>query len=476
LKNAGFYSMVFENADTVQFVLIDEERGQSEWGLKKWTPAKQEEYIADAELNYIFPKTFIQGIAFPVVLKEKKWSTSTLSFFNCTINEIDTFSIKRGIGSCNVFNPNSNTIQLKTFNSSKTIECSLSNAVHQVISEDIETPKTFARNSILHITNDIEITGDGKLEIEEGTLIVLDEGVTVTHSAPLIFKGTANNPILVTCTNGDKYFGGFVSNNESASVSAAHAFFTRFGYNTGTVYDYGHAHRQALFKSKNINLSFENCYFIDSPGQVFYPENCELDLNACIVQRTKTGGQLNNSTVTIDNSYFSDFPNDNSIYLDEDNDAIYVNASDVKFSNSMFMYTKDDGIDTGGSGGGTVEINSCRIEACFHEGVSMSSKNLVVKSHSIRNTIISNCQQGVELGYSSPNHKVSIVNCTFQDNYIGIRYGDNYEDDVDGRMQVSGSVFYNNEKSYWNMVHQIWAAKSSNLIIDNTNEFNNNEL
>ncbi|MDA3930403.1 MAG: right-handed parallel beta-helix repeat-containing protein, partial [Prolixibacteraceae bacterium] len=186
-----------------------------------------------------------------------------------------------------------------------------------------------------------------------------------------------------------------------------------------------------------------------------------------IVQRVKTTGQLNEGNVSIDKSYFSDFPNDSQEYLDNDNDGIYLKAIDATITNSMIMYAKDDGIDSGGNEGGNVTLSNCVIEACFHEGIAMSSEWPSKKKHSITACKIINCQQGIELGYSSSYHTVDVDNCTISGNYIGVRLGDCYDRKVHGKLTLRNSRLSNNEKNTWNMVRQKWKANTSNFILEN---------
>ena len=109
------------------------------------------------------------------------------------------------------------------------------------------------------------------------------------------------------------------------------------------------------------------------------------------------------------------------------------------------------------------------FEACFHEGAALSSGNGAFKYHTFRNCIFTNCGQGLELGFSSPNHNVLADSCQFLKNGIGIRYGDNYTwADVQGKMHIKNSVSLNNDRDVWNMVRMIWSPKLGNLSFENT--------
>ena len=165
-----------------------------------------------------------------------------------------------------------------------------------------------------------------------------------------------------------------------------------------------------------------------------------LILDDILVQRAQTGGQVNYSDLTLRNSVFTDFPDDSYVFQDKDNDALYLSASDAEIDNTRFMFAKDDGLDSGNQEGGEIILTNCRFEACFHEGAALSSGSNVVKSHTFRDCVFTNCGQGLELGFSSPNHVVIAENCMFLNNGIGIRYGDNYDwSDINGKMIIKNS-------------------------------------
>lgn len=467
LDDAGFYELVLNETDTLLFVLLDKERGEAEWGLKKWIPEKLElQTNFKDKLTILHPNMYVKGTATPFIFQIENWSANCQINLACTSSIGNEFLIKKGIGSTSAIIDEHSKI---TFTISQIEYAAIPSKYTgeiKMLSEDISQPTLLGANSVTRLTKSITLTQSGSLTINEGAVLMLDNGVNITNYGAIHFNGTNDFPILVTCTNGNEYFGGFISEGSSATIEASHTFYTHFGQHSEAEYQYGHAKHQALFKSANTKLTFNTCYFMDTPGQVFYPVNCDLTIENCILQRAKTSGQINSTKLTISNSYLSDFPNDGQVYQDEDNDAIYLSASDALITNSVFMYTKDDGIDTGGSEGGTIEIESCWFEACFHEGIAMSSANSANKTHTIKNCTFTNCQQGAELGYSSVNHTAQIINCTFEQNYIGVRFGDNYENNVDGILRVSQSSFKNNHLDTWNMVHQLWAPKISNFIIE----------
>ena len=86
------------------------------------------------------------------------------------------------------------------------------------------------------------------------------------------------------------------------------------------------------------------------------------------------------------------------------------------------------------------------------------------KYHVFTHCVFTNCGQGLELGYSSPNHRVTVDSCLFYGNGIGIRYGDNYVYEHQGTLSVSNSEsIYNADRDVWNMLRESWSADTSKM-------------
>ena len=135
------------------------------------------------------------------------------------------------------------------------------------------------------------------------------------------------------------------------------------------------------------------------------------------------------------------------------------------------MFAKDDAIDAGNGSEfedrGTVNIDHCWIESAFHEGLALSS--IGTRIHNIENTTVTNCGQGIELGFSVASHMVNIDNCLIFKNGVGLRYGDNYTREVAGTMNVKNTVSRDNiYYDVWNMLRSIWAPKLDKINFTNT--------
>ncbi len=85
------------------------------------------------------------------------------------------------------------------------------------------------------------------------------------------------------------------------------------------------------------------------------------------------------------------------------------------------------------------------IEGFDHEGIACSKNNWV----QVANTLVRNCQQGIEAGYGSP--AVTVSHCTVVGNEIGFRLGDSYERVVSGSLTVLDSIAVDNSQAnIWN--------------------------
>ncbi|HKK82470.1 MAG TPA: hypothetical protein VJ909_09485 [Prolixibacteraceae bacterium] len=467
LKEAGFYKMIIDKSDTLCFTLIDDERGEAEWGLKKWATSLPDfDTHFDGEMQIVHPVYGCEGIEIPFVIRAGSWNIQSDVSLQGQSENGALFNLKYGTGISSSEVTEANKLELHIAGNDYLGE--LQNYKNETLKlpEYIENTYEIPANTQVMVEHDTEIADNASLVINSGCTVLASAGVNITVNGNIQIKGSHEAPVLVTCNDSEKLFGGFIVEGSGSHIGIENCFFTRFGFHSGDGYQYGHANHQALFKMKNAEASFFNCYFYDSPGQVFYPESSQLKLENCVVSSVKTTGEVLGGKIDIAHSYFSDFPDDSPDYQNADNDALYINMADARISNSMFMYTKDDGIDSGAGGGGTIVIDSCRFEACFHEGLALSSIEPSIKTHTISNSYFKGCQQGVELGYSSSNHSVLIMKCYFEHNHIGIRYGDNYKNDVNGTMTVREAVFSNNDKDYWNMVRKYWTAIPGNFNIN----------
>src|SRR5438045_4410502 len=117
------------------------------------------------------------------------------------------------------------------------------------------------------------------------------------------------------------------------------------------------------------------------------------------MQRATSAGEFTGASFRVNDSAFIEVPDDSSNFVDGDNDAIYLVSGNHGFTNTLFGWTKDDGVDSGGDGVGTLNYQSCWFESIFHEGNSLSGSKTVFHHDSV----FLDCGQGLEDGYHAPN-------------------------------------------------------------------------
>ncbi len=483
LFEAGFYSLQLaykvetsQVKKTIRIVILDRERGTAEWGLKKWSPKNVICQKQPGKITLVHPPVYPVGVKVPAILIAGDGITQTRTNLRVEAGAT-TFNIKNGIGSW-LFSPEEMNETLRIGDQEGfVISATLSGQSPELLNGDLTGDSITLGKSIYRITGDLNIPTHLTLVINQGVFITVDPGVNIYNKGNVIINGTPEAPVTITCSESDQFWGGFISTAEGNSIRAKHTIFCQSGYHTGDNFSYGHAKRQALFYMQDGHLALQHCYMTDHAGQVFYPVNSSVEINASLVQRAKTGGQINQSELLIRNAVFTDFPDDSPTYRDEDNDALYLMGSNALIDQSFFMYAKDDGLDSGGSEGGSILVTNCHFEATFHEGAALSSGGDVVKTHSFIQCTFYNCGQGIELGYSSQNHHVLIDSCRFVENNIGIRYGDNYTSQHAGRMTVTNSFsIHNFDKDVWNMVRTNWNADTMKMQFDNVTVSQPNEI
>lgn len=474
LAKAGYYRIEISHKNSnqsspevIRLVILDPARGETEWGLPPWTP-QEPEYgtLEDQEVRLIHTSSVPANSIIPMVVIIDEELTRSDSYLEAELGST-SFRIKRGVGSVQMA-VSSNIPELRIDGRTMTVNINKTDTAPETMSGVLAEDTHIPAGSYVNIPADLTIPAGFTLRIDSGSFITIDPEINIINNGLVFFAGSALDPITVTCSEADKYWGGFIGTSEGNRVEGHHTIFCKSGHHTGGEYDYGHAGRQALFFAENGELKLDHCYMTDHIGQVFFPRGCTLELSNCLVQRAKTGGQINESELAMDRCIFTDFPDDSYDYQDDDNDGLYLNVTNALITNSTFMFAKDDGLDSGASGGGEVIVHNCRFEANFHEGAALSSGHSVNKLHLISSSVFTNCGQGLELGYSSPNHLVEADSCLFLANGIGIRYGDCYESAHRGYIHISNSQSLDNSfYDVWNMNREHWNADTSHMSFDN---------
>ena len=162
-------------------------------------------------------------------------------------------------------------------------------------------------------------------------------------------------------------------------------------------------------------------------------------------------------------------PVDKLEYKDSDHDAMYIVGGNVSISRSAVGFAMDDCIDSGTGPGGYIKISGTYVQSCYHEGIALSDNGFnVPKTVYIEQVIVEDCQQGIELGFSTHLHTVYVENVIFSSNYVGLRIGDNYGWQVDGMLVCNRCLFHDNVIGILDLHATQFGPLKNNLIIRNS--------
>lgn len=430
-----------------RIIVMDPARGDTERGLPSHTPLiaipSSSNEFAGGRLRLIVPAAFPTGYEIPVVAWALNDQGKALRANGWLESEgHPPIFLRRGagsgfLGSNNPAGALSYTVNLKGIHTNKTIALQDSTTwtpVSGTLSGNVAWPA----NSRIHVTAGVTIPAGSTLTIGAGTIVRLNPSVTITNNGIVTINGTIDQPVVFMPNSRSQYWGGFQMRTGQGVVNATGAIFTGNGANQ--TWFGGHHTEQPLFDD-NQSLTLTDCALIKSAGQ-FARDGGTIRLTRLLVQGVTSAGEFTGAFLHVNDSAFIEVPDDSSNFIDDDNDALYLNNGNHGFTNCLLGWTKDDGIDSGGSGSGTIHYVSCWFESIFHEGNSLSGTKNVFP----RNSVYIDCGQGHESGYDAPNGSVNA--CLFLANKSGARHGDNYTgmSGYGGLLTASNSIFLFNHR------------------------------
>ena len=468
-----------EETRLVRFIIRAGQRGSSESGLPPFVPtplidSAQAEFTG-ANLIIVTPAQYPLNLDIPVVARIENDSKKRLGV-NGRITA-DGFTdhplqLLRGVGS--VILPaaaESGAItydaQIKSLQTQKQIEIEAT-TTWQNIATDITTSTDWPENSRIHITDSITITADQTLTIGAGSVIMIDPDLEIAVNGNIIVNGTPQIPVVFTPTEKTSYWGGFLFETAQSIGQFSNTILTGsgadsswFSNNSGK----GSSHRknQCLFYLSNgANVNLENCYMIENHGQAGHGESSNLTMTGCLVQKCVTGGQYNgDGSVVCTDTALIEFPSATAPFTDNDNDAFYLTGGAHSFTDCLIGWAHDDGIDAGSGSAGSVIVDNCWFEACYHEAQAWS-KN---RDADVTDSVTINSGQGIECGYDDPD--VNAVHCLSTANLVGARFGDNYDWSYDGFLTVTDSLLIYNYRDVWGQAWDDWSAHLDQMDIQN---------
>jgi len=473
---------------TLQFIVRDPARPSSDNGMPTWTPRPSVDAPAAAldatDLDFITPSAVSPGSDFPVVVRLSVPASGEIAKLNGTVLLSDatgrstTITLRRGAGAgtwtAPVGGPLSLTLRLGTRMITRPV--TLSSPTAESLAGTLPASRTLAAGSLVSVTADTTVPAGMTLRFEPGCRVRLAAGVTIDVLGAVEIAGSPADPVVFAPADPAQAWGGFFLHGGAATATVTGALLTGAGADASWMNSHGfHSHRneQAVFcfdagtGGGTCVATLTDTWMVDNPlGQAAHGRNAAISFSRCLIQRTRSSGQFNGGAVAFLDSHALEFPLDTPAFIDGDNDAFYLTEGNHRFERSVLGWTKDDGIDCGGSETGSLTVEDCWVEACFHEGFALSGNKLVT----ITTTVAIDNGQGVECGYSGSTTgrpDVTATDSLIIDNAHGARYGDNYDWTYHGTLTVQSSLLLHNIADVFGYEWDSWTYRSADMSIEN---------
>lgn len=469
-----------EDSELVRFIVRDSSRGSSETGLPTFTPyspidSAAAEFVG-AQLKIVTPAQYPMGLEIPVVARIDNTSNERVGVVgDVTAAGFEDYPLKllRGVGS--IFLPAAtepNTIsydaQIHSLQNTKQITIEAS-TTWQTESGNINSNTDWGTNARIHIDGALTIGSGATLTIGPGTIIKVDPDLEIAVNGSIVVNGTTTNPVVFTAQDRNVPWGGFLFEASTSTgdfndtiMTASGADPDWFSNNPG----HGGSHRDEqclLYLSNGANVTLTDCYLVDNHGQAGHGESSYLTMTGCLVQKCITTGQYNHGAVILNDTALIEFPSYDAPFEDKDNDALYLTGGAHSLTDCLIGWALDDGIDAGSGAGGTVTVDNCWLESCYHEAMAWSGDDN--RYIYIADTVAINSGQGIECGWGFPF--VDAIRCLSTANVVGARFGDNYEWSYNGFLTVRNSLLLYNLRDVWGRNWDDWTVRLAQMDIQN---------
>ncbi|HPR87729.1 MAG TPA: CotH kinase family protein [bacterium] len=311
-------------------------------------------------------------------------------------------------------------------------------------------------SAIRLVTGDLTIPAGSRLVVKPGTWVVVQKYRNFYIQGEMTVEGNANDPVVITSERREESWGGMEFTRGKARFAwcfilngggdASKGNPTSDGWHTG--------HQHLFFGKDKTEFTFDNCFFLYSPGKVFGAQESKVSVTNSVTAFVWHGGEFHHTLLSYRESHLLNLPNDDHIYTEDiDTDGFhidYVHPDYPQYSvidHCWFVTGKDDAIDHHAA---RLRVSNCWLEDFIHEGVAASGGDTV----RIFNTLALNNDQGFEAGWTdsgvSRGPVVLIDHCAAIGNNVGLRIGDSYTWTYKDFMRVTNTVLYNNKDNIWN--------------------------
>ncbi len=298
----------------------------------------------------------------------------------------------------------------------------------------------------VRVTADLDVPAGETLTVAAGTRVLIEPEVSIEIHGRLEVAGTAEAPVLFTAAS-EPWGGVRVLGGEAA---LADSWLVGGGGDASLAF--GHSSSQPVIYVEGGSLAMSGGGLIDNPGKALGSQDATVALTGVLISRCDTGGELVDSEATIDGGWFLEMPDADGVLDDDDNDGIYLRGvrttgGEVRESlvrDTVFAVGEDDAIDHNDA---QVRVERCWIEGFAHEGVAASTGHTIT----VVDTVVKECEQGIEAGYGSP--EVVVDHCLVTGCDTGLRYGDSYDWEVTGHLSATSTVAVENGDNVRNYVN-----------------------
>ena len=459
----------------VQFIVRSSERGSTEDGLPPWTPyppiPSANGEFAGATLSILAPADVPQGLPIPVVAWVENGGHAVRANGMVAAPGQASFGLVRGVGSGFLSGTNAAGAlnyqpAVGGLTANKTINIE-TGTVWTSVSGTLSGTINWPAGSRIAVTNHLVLSSGATLTIGAGTVVRLNAGVDITNNASVVINGTWEQPVVFTPASPARPWGGFTMRTSEGRIAGGGVIFTGSGavanwFGSGSNPS-SHRPEQGLFFCGGDNvIALTNAAAIYLAGQLGHSVSSgQFTLSHFLMQRATSGGEFTGSAWRVNDSAFIECPDASTDFVDGDNDALYIVSGTHGFTNTLFGFTKDDGVDSGGSGAGTLNFQDCWFESTFHEGNSLSGTGKLVNHN---RTVFINCGQGLESGYYGPSGTMD--HCLVTGNLVGGRFGDNYSSyTYTGSLRATNSLLIYNYRNVWGLCFADWTYRSSQMDI-----------
>ncbi len=290
------------------------------------------------------------------------------------------------------------------------------------------------------VSADVTVPSGSTLRIGAGTRIRLVENAQIRVEGELEVSGSASSPVLFL-PDVESGGHGWGEINVKGAARIENAWFVGGGADATRAF--GHSDSQPVIRvAAGASVNMSGGGVTDCPGKAFASQSATVILQGLLITRVDQGGEHKASKVQVTHSHFMHIPDDDGRADDDDNDGIYLSDTEgvgpsCLVQDCVFFQGEDDAIDHNGA---SVVIDRTWIRQFAHEGIAASKGRDVI----VVDSVIMNCDQGIEAGYEGP--QVFVNNCLLTGNGVGLRWGDSYEWPSTGTLTVRNTVSVGNSR------------------------------